>query len=139
MATAGHGRFAQMYADLTASATGVLTVVPMIVKFQLKGGADTVDVTSCDSNNEEFLASWKKFDLTIEANQDQDSDALYNVVDGLPRAVLLYQNLRTAVVGKRRYNYGPFILSVDESGGAKDKLGVNLTGKAAGTIVRGFA
>lgn len=138
MARAEHGRFAMAYADVTSGVTGTLTKVPMIVDYTFSGSTDDVEVTSTDSTNKEYLAGFANFEATINANLDADSDALYAVTDGLPRALLFYFN-RNAVAGKRRYFYGPCIFSIDESGGVNASQKAAVKVKAGGAIVRGFA
>ena len=138
MARAEHGRFAMAYADVTSGVTGTLTKVPMIVDYSFSGGTDDVEVTSTDSTNKEYLAGFASFEATVNANLDADSDALYAVTDGLPRALLFYFN-RNSAAGKRRYFYGPCIFSVDESGGVNASMKAAIKLKAAGAIVRGFA
>jgi hypothetical protein len=138
MARAEHGRFAEAYADLTTSNSGVLTVVPMILDYSWTGDVATVETTSCDSTNREYLSSFRDWTGTINANEDADSDALYAVTDGLPRAMLFYWN-RNSAAGKRRYLYGPWIFSMDESGGVQSQQKAAIKVKAAGAITRGFA
>ena len=137
MATAKHGRKGLIYLDMSAGANSMASVVPMLVDWSIDRTTDTVEVTSCDSSNKEYVSGFADYAGTLSANMDADSDQLYAAADGQARMHYFYPD-RDAVAGKRRYNYGLIRLDASESGGVSAKLGQSVTFKAAGAITRVF-
>lgn len=137
MATAKHGRKGRILLDTSAGADSAATPVPMLVDWSIDRTTDSVETTSCDSDNKEYVSGYADYTGTFNANMDADSDALYAAADGLARMHYFYPD-RDAVAGKRRYNYGLIMLDASESGGVTAKLGQAVTFKAAGPITRVF-
>jgi hypothetical protein len=137
MATAKHGRKGLIYLDMSAGANSAASKVPMLVDWSIDRTTDSVETTSCDSENKEYVSGLADYSGQFSANMDADSDALYQAADGQARMHYFYPD-RDAVAGKRRYNYGLIRIDASESGGATAKLGQSVTFKAAGPITRVF-
>ena len=140
MATAQHGRRALAYVETGANptGTGALSKIPMLVSWSFDKDTDDVETTHTESENKEYVSGFGNFNPTLSFNDDADSDTVDQVTDGQARNFLLYRNIR-AGAGKRKYDYGPMILSMSADGGTTSKIGNQVKAKAAGTIIHGYA
>lgn len=139
MGTPKHGRKGLLYLETGASPTGsgAVTAVPMLVDWTSDRATDDVDMTSTDDDNKVYVQGLPDYKGTYNCNMDADSDALFEAADGQARNHIFYPD-RNAAAGKRRYNRGPIMLSINESGGVTAGLKQSVTYKAAGSVVRAF-
>lgn len=138
MATAKHGRKGRLLLDLASTpGSAAPAVVPMMVKWSISRERDKVDTTSCDSENKEAVTGLGDWTLSCDGNTDADSDLLFEACDGEERLMYHYPD-RTAGAGKLRYEYGMVTGSINDSGGATEKLAWQATFTAAGPITRAF-
>jgi hypothetical protein len=138
MATAQHGRNALFYADVTPTADGSLSKIPMLVDWSIDKETDDVETTHTESSNKEYVSGFGNFNGTLNFNDDKDTDYIDILSDGLPRNGLLYRN-RAAGVGKRKYDHGPLIFAMSAAGGVSAKVAGSLKFKAAGSVTHGYA
>lgn len=138
MAAAEHGRRARLLADAGATpGAGAPTIVPMLVDWTRDKSMDVVDTTNCDDENKTSVVGLGNFTMSLNFNMDVDSDVVHDLCDGEARLFYHYTN-RTAVAGKRRYDYGLGRFSLNESGGATAKNAQSVSLVAAGNITRVF-
>lgn len=138
MATAQHGLRCLFYADVTPTADGTISKVPMLVDWSLNKATDDVETTHSESVTKEYVSGLPDFSGTLNFNDDKDADAVDILTDGKARAGILYRNIN-AGAGKRKYDSGPMIFALQTSGGVTAKIAAQVSFKAAGAITHGYA